>query len=81
MPSLIRRVAVWGTLGLGLAGQLTAEGQGGVSAPPPPRQEPQRSIEIDYLPVFFREDKGMIRASPTSIVRGSRSIQSCKGTS
>ena len=57
MSRLIRTVGVWGLLGLGLAGlPAHAEGQGGVSAPPPPRQEPQRSIEIDEVPVFFRED-------------------------
>lgn len=57
MPSLMRTVGVWGLLGLGLAGlPANAEGQGGVSAPPPPRQEPQRSIEIHEVPVFFRED-------------------------
>lgn len=55
MPRLIRIVSVWGLLALGLA-SLPAPAVAQVSAPPPPRQEPRRSIEIEYLPVFFRED-------------------------
>ncbi|NOT24971.1 MAG: hypothetical protein HOP16_02610 [Acidobacteria bacterium] len=57
IPSVIRTAGVSGLVVLGLAGlPATVEGQGGVAAPPPPRQEPQRSIEIDEVPVFFRED-------------------------
>jgi hypothetical protein len=48
-------VSALGLLGLGLAG-VPARAEAQVSAPPPPRQEPQRSIEIHHLPVFFRED-------------------------
>jgi hypothetical protein len=55
MPRLIRTVSVWGLLGLGFA-CLPAEAEAQRSAPPPAAQEPARSIEIDYLPVFFRED-------------------------
>ena len=55
MSRLIRIVSVWGLLGLGLAG-LPAQAEGQRSAPPAASQEPARSIEIDYLPVFFRED-------------------------
>ena len=39
-----------------IAGQERRGGPGGPAGPPPPRQEPQRSIEIDEVPVFFRED-------------------------
>lgn len=55
MPRLIRTVSVCGLLGLGLAG-LPAQAAGQPSRPPEARQEPRRSIEIHYLPVFFRED-------------------------
>ena len=48
-------VSVWGLLGLGFA-CLPVEAEAQRSAPPEARQEPSRSIEIDYLPVFFRED-------------------------
>jgi hypothetical protein len=55
MSRLMRTVSVWGLLGLGLAG-LPAQAEAQPSRPPEARQEPQRSIEIDHLPVFFRED-------------------------
>lgn len=63
MPRLIRRVSAWGLLGLGLAG-LPAKAEAQVAAPPPARREPARSIEIDHLPVFFREDFRYDRSQP-----------------
>jgi hypothetical protein len=45
---------VFSVLTLCFAGADRAAGQ--VAAPPAARQEPKRSIEIDALPVFFRED-------------------------
>ena len=61
MPKLTRIVPVLGLVALFLSGSNPFIGKSNlvaaqVSQPPPPRQEPQRSIEIDYLPVFFRED-------------------------
>jgi hypothetical protein len=62
MTKLIPAVFVFGLLIVcvaqsGLAGQAGREGgQGGPATPPPPRQQPQRTLEIEYPPVFFRED-------------------------
>jgi len=61
MPRRLPAVFVLGLSVSCLAGSDWIAGQGrggagGPAGPPPPRQEPQRSIEIDEVPVFFRED-------------------------
>ena len=60
MPRLIRTVSVWGLLSLSLAGSDWLAGQarpaGGPQTPPPAGQQPQRSLRVDYPPLFFRED-------------------------
>ena len=59
MPRLIRTVSVLGLLGLSLAGAHRLAGQappGGPQTPPPAGKQPQRSLRIEYPPLFFRED-------------------------
>jgi len=62
MPRFIPAFFVLGLLILcgaqsSLGGQTPREGgQGGPAGPPPPRQEPQRSLENENPPLFFRED-------------------------
>lgn len=62
MPRFIPAVFAFGVLILFVAqssgaGQTPREGeQGGPATPPPPRQQPQRTLTIEYPPVFFRED-------------------------
>src|SRR5215467_7950597 len=65
MTKFFRTVSVLGVLILCLVGSLS-EGQapragqarrgGGPQGPPPPRQQPARSLRVEYPPLFFRED-------------------------
>jgi hypothetical protein len=58
-------VFVFGLLILCFAGSQWVAGQGGgPQGPPPPRQEPQRSLRIAYPPLFFREDWKMDPNAP-----------------
>jgi hypothetical protein len=72
MVRVIRVISVFALLvlcgapSMVVAGQGRQGGAGGVATPPPPRQEPQRSIEIDEVPVFFREDWQFDRSQPNT---------------
>lgn len=63
MPRFIRTISTLGLLTLCFAGAtwLAAQarqgaGAGGPGGPPPARQEPKRSLRLDFPPLFFRED-------------------------
>src|SRR5580692_8332676 len=61
MPRFIRTISVLGLLILCFAGTTwlaaqARQGAGGPGGPPPARQEPKRSLRLDFPPLFFRED-------------------------
>src|SRR5215470_3581588 len=51
----LRTIPLFGVLILSLAGSGAA-GQARRGGPPAPRQQPARSLRIEYPPLFFRED-------------------------
>ena len=69
MPRLVLALSVFGLLMLSsaqssVAGQERRGGGGGPATPPPPRPQPQRTLRIEYPPLFFREDWKMDPNAP-----------------
>jgi hypothetical protein len=69
MPRFVLTPYVLGLLILcsaqsGVAAQERRGGAGGPATPPPPRPQPQRTLRIEYPPMFFREDWKMDPNAP-----------------